>query len=258
MLAVHPEVNTSIVAVVVFSVVLMLLARLFSKGWSKPFMISLNVAVVGCAYMLYFFRDPERLTPDNPNVVYAGADGKVMGIKAVFEDKHLHTNAVRISIFLSLTDVHINRAPISGSITFAQYFPGARYFTFLEKSSDFNQHSEILIENDRTKCLVNQVVGPIARRVVFWVKPGKRAQAGQRIGMMKFGSRLDIYLPENDVQKILVKTGQTVKGGETPLASLKAAASAGSSNLGELTVEAAREAQEPPAPLTPAPEKAAP
>ncbi len=258
MLAVNPEVSTSLVAVVVFSLLIVVLARIFTRSWSKPILIGINVAVVGCAYMLYFFRDPERLTPDNPDIVYASADGKIMGIKTLFEDKHLHTNAVRISIFLSLTDVHVNRAPMSGMVTFADYFPGARHFTFLEKASDFNQHSEILIENRRTKCLVNQVVGPIARRVVFWVQPGKRLQAGQRIGMMKFGSRLDIYLPEADVEEILVQPGQKVVAGETPIASLKprTADPKPLSPLAELTAEAALQAQELPPP-TPAPEEAA-
>lgn len=221
MLAVHPEVTSSLIAVGVVAVAVVGLARLFTKSWSGPLLIGLNLAVIGSAYMLYFFRDPERLTPDDPSIVFAGADGKIMGVKQLVEPKHLQTNAVRISIFLSLVDVHVNRAPIQGAVTYARYFPGARHFTFLEKSSDFNQHSEILLENERTRCLVNQIVGPIARRVVFWVRVGQRPQAGQRIGMMKFGSRLDIYVPEADVEKILVREGQKVVAGETPLLRLK-------------------------------------
>jgi phosphatidylserine decarboxylase len=221
MLAVNSEVYSSLIAVGVAAVAILFLARFFAKSWSGPILIAINLAVIGSAYMLYFFRDPERLTPDDPRYLMAGADGKIMSVKHVFEPKHLQTNAVRISIFLSLTDVHVNRAPITGSISYARYFPGARYFTFLEKSSDFNQHSEIVIQNERTTCLVNQIVGPIARRVVYWVHAGQRIQAGQRIGMMKFGSRLDIYIPEADVEKILVREKQKVRAGETILVVLK-------------------------------------
>ncbi len=221
MLAVNSEVYTSLAATLGVAVVFAGLIRLFTRRWNGPLMIGVNLAVIGCAYMLYFFRDPERLTPDDPTLVFAGADGKIMAIKEVVEDKHLHTNAVRISIFLSLMDVHVNRAPIQGRVTFENYFPGERYFTFLEKSSEFNQHSEIVIENARTKVLVNQIVGPIARRVVYWVKRGQRVQAGERIGMMKFGSRLDMYIPADDVKDILVQPGQAVTAGETVLVSLK-------------------------------------
>jgi phosphatidylserine decarboxylase len=221
MLAVNSEVTTSLIAVLVVAIVMTVFIRLFTRRWSGPVLIGCNLAVIGCAYMLFFFRDPERLTPDDPSMVFAGADGKIMAIKHLVEDKHLHTNAVRISVFLSLMDVHVNRAPIQGTVTFAKYFPGERYFTFEEKSSDFNQHSEIVIENDRTRILVNQIVGPVARRVVFWVEPGQRLQAGERLGIMKFGSRLDVYIPADDVNEILVEPGQAVTAGETVLVSLK-------------------------------------
>lgn len=221
MLAVSPEVYSSLIGVGVAAIVVVLLSRFFAKSWSGPILIGVNLAVIGSAYMLFFFRDPERLTPDDPAYVLAGADGRIMSIKHMIEPKHLQTNAVRISIFLSLTDVHVNRAPISGSVSYARYFPGSRYFTFLEKSSDFNQHSEIVLENERTTCLVHQIVGPVARRVVYWVHAGQRIQAGQRIGMMKFGSRLDIYIPEADIAKIIVKEKQKVRAGETILAVLK-------------------------------------
>jgi phosphatidylserine decarboxylase len=221
MFAVNQEVVPSLGVMVAVAMAVIGLSRLFTRNWTLPILLGVNLVVLGCSYLLYFFRDPERLTPDNPALVFAGADGKVMAVRNVYEDNHFKTNAVRISIFLSLLDVHINRAPISGVVTFADYFPGTRYFTFDEKSSDYNQHSEILIENARTRGLVKQIVGPIARRVVYWLKPGKRLQAGERIGMMKFGSRLDLYLPADDVQEVLVQPGQLVVAGETAVASLK-------------------------------------
>ena len=221
MFAVHPEVLPSLGVLAGVALLLALLSRLAARGWKIPVLLGLNLLILGSAYLLFFFRDPERLTPDNPDLVFAGADGKIMAVKTVEEPKHLKGQACRISIFLSLIDVHVNRAPLAGVVRFADYFPGKRHFTFDEKSSDLNQHSEILIENSRTRCLVNQIVGPIARRVVFWLEPGQRLQAGARIGMMKFGSRLDMYLPVDDVDAVLVTPGQFVVAGETPVASLK-------------------------------------
>ena len=126
----------------------------------------------------------------------------------------------RVSIFLSLFDVHVNRAPIEGKIAFLGYFPGARFFTFDEKSSEFNQHNSILIEGPQTRCLVNQIVGPVARRVVYWLKLNQMVQKGDRIGMMKFGSRLDMILPRSDVD-VVVKPGDRVQAGVTVVATMK-------------------------------------
>jgi phosphatidylserine decarboxylase len=180
------------------------------------------LAVISACYMLFFFRDPERIPLQNESLVLAGADGSIAAITNVVEKEFIKGEAVRVSIFLSLFDVHINRSPIGGGVAFAQYYPGKRYFTFQEKSSEFNQHSSILIKSGRTVCLVNQIVGPVARRVVFWLKPGDNIGQGSKIGMMKFGSRLDIYIPEQDVAKILVNKGDKVSAGITPIIELKA------------------------------------
>lgn len=182
------------------------------------------LAVVGACFMLFFFRNPERIPPDDPLVFVAGADGTIMGVKEVRENNFLKADAVRISIFLSLFDVHVNRAPLDGKINFLQYYPGKRYFTFMEKSSDYNQHSSILIDGiidgKKTRCLVNQIVGPVARRVVFWLKLGQAVEKGERIGMMKFGSRLDMYFPKTDIE-VLVRPGDKVKAGVSAVARFK-------------------------------------
>jgi len=184
-----------------------------------------TAALLGCTavgYFLYFFRDPERNSPPENDSIVAGADGTVAAVTAVREDKHLNTDCVRISIFLSLFDVHVNRAPISGKSAFLGYFPGGRLFTFQEKSSDANQHNKILIVGERTRCLVCQIVGPVCRRVVYWPPHDKAVEvaAGDRIGMMKFGSRLDMYFPKADVD-VLVEPGLTVRAGVTLVARLK-------------------------------------
>ncbi|MBI2441478.1 MAG: phosphatidylserine decarboxylase family protein [Lentisphaerae bacterium] len=175
------------------------------------------LGLVLAGYMLYFFRDPERVPPADPTAIVAGADGLVMSIKELREDEFLKTEAVRISIFLRLYDVHVNRAPIAGQITFLGYFPGKRFFTFQEKSSELNQHNSILIEGPQTRCLVNQIVGPVARRVVYWLTINQQVQKGERIGMMKFGSRLDMIFPKADVD-VVVKPGDRVQAGVTVVA----------------------------------------
>lgn len=178
-------------------------------------------AAVLIGYFLYFFRDPDRYPPENDSIVVSGADGVIAGIKEVREEKHLKAGAVRISIFLSLFDVHVNRSPIAGKSKFLGYFPGKHFFTFKEKSSEYNQHNEILITG-KTRCLVNQIVGPVCRRVVYWPDHDKEVElkTGERIGMMKFGSRLDMYLPKDDVD-VLVKEGDRVQAGVTVVAKLK-------------------------------------
>ncbi|MDO9540885.1 MAG: phosphatidylserine decarboxylase [Kiritimatiellia bacterium] len=199
-------------------VLLGLAARLLN--FKKTTCVCYFLALFGAGFMLFFFRDPERIPPADPAAIVAGADGTVLAVKDMREDNFLKTDVVRISIFLSLLDVHVNRAPIGGKISFLRYYPGKRYFTFMEKSSDYNQHSSILIENERTRCLVNQIVGPVARRVVYWLKLGQTVGAGERIGMMKFGSRLDMYFPKADVA-VLVKPGAKVEAGVTVVAVLK-------------------------------------
>lgn len=211
-----------------------LLGLLFRRFcWKRTAWTFFALGLIAAGYMLYFFRDPMRISPADPAVIVAGADGVVMSVKDIREDEYLKTDAVRISIFLSLFDVHVNRAPIPGKIAFLGYFPGKRYFTFQEKSSEFNQHNSILIDGVsasavakggqglQTRCLVNQIVGPVARRVVYWLKLDQTVQKGDRIGMMKFGSRLDMIFPKADVD-VSIKPGERVQAGVTAVATIKA------------------------------------
>ena len=174
------------------------------------------------SYFLYFFRDPERTAPVDPNVIVAAADGTVALIVDMPEDKYMKVDTVRVSIFLSLFSVHVNRAPISGASTFLGYFPGKRYFTFEEKSSEYNQHNAILIKGEETSCLIKQIVGPVCRRVVYWPDHDNATdlKKGDRIGMMKFGSRLDMYFPKDEVV-ITAKVGDKVSAAETVIGHMK-------------------------------------
>jgi phosphatidylserine decarboxylase len=194
--------------------------RLGRVPWRKALAFSGIVTVVLIGYLLVFFRDPVRVASPDPADIVAGAEGKVMSVVEVDESEFLKTKAVRISIFLSLVDVHVNRSPLAGKVEHARYYPGARYFTFEEKSSELNQHSSIVIRGEKTSCVVKQIVGPVARRVVYWLEPGQILKKGDRIGMMKFGSRLDMYFPREDVE-VVVKKGDKVRAGETVVARLR-------------------------------------
>ena len=174
------------------------------------------------AYLLFFFRDPDRIPPQDPVAILSGADGCVLSVTRMTENKYLKTDCVRISVFLSVFDVHVNRAPMPGYAKFLGFFPGKKLAAFREKSSELNQNNKILIEGTQTRCLIVQIVGILARRVVYWLdqEVPVPVTAGDRIGMMKFGSRLDLYLPDSDV-RVLVEPGDRVRAGETIVAQIK-------------------------------------
>jgi phosphatidylserine decarboxylase len=177
------------------------------------------LAAVGGGFMLFFFRDPDRTPPADPHAVVAGADGIVRSIEDLPEHRFLQADTVRISTFLSPFDVHVNRSPIAGTVAGLDYHPGKHLLTIRNSASEFNEHSSIHLVGDGTRCLVKQIVGPVVRRVVYWLALDQTLDAGERIGMMKFGSRLDVYLPRNDV-KVLVKKGDRVRAGVTVIATL--------------------------------------
>lgn len=218
----RPEVVPFVIAVALVFGFLAIILRWNSSQWKKWIRACGILALVCVAYLLYFFRDPDRVAPQENDVIVAAADGTVAAITEIHEGKYLHADCVRISIFLSLFDVHVNRAPIAGQSTFLGYFPGKRLFTFQEKSSEVNQHNKILIVNPQTRCLLCQIVGPVCRRVVYWLDHDQSVTVakGERIGMMKFGSRLDLYFPKADVV-ILVKQGDVVRAGETIVARVR-------------------------------------
>ncbi len=221
-MTIRPEVVPFVLAVALLFG--LLAAYMLWKGvlWHKVTWLCGIPVLVCVVYLLYFFRDPERNLPLGDNLIIAAADGTVAAITEIHEGNYLHADCVRISIFLSLFDVHVNRAPISGKSTFLGYFPGRHLFTFQEKSSDVNQHNKILIVNPETRCLVCQIVGPVCRRVVYWLDHDQSVAVGkgERIGMMKFGSRLDMYFPKADVD-VLVKKGDVVRAGETIVAHIR-------------------------------------
>lgn len=167
-------------------------------------------------FMLFFFRDPERVIIKKKDVFYSPADGRVIFIGKTVEDEALRDEAVEVSIFMSPFDVHINRIPCDGVVRDVRHYPGRFYTAFKEGASKANEHITMLIETEHGGVVVRQVAGFLARRAVCRVKPGDKVSQGQRYGLIKFSSRVDIYLPLNVAIKVKlndkIKAGQTVIG----------------------------------------------
>ncbi len=169
-------------------------------------------------FTFYFFRDPERTSPQGDNIIIAPADGKIIFIKEVLENNFLKSNAIQISIFMSPLNVHVNRFPVSGQIGYFEHIPGKYLVAFEEKASESNERTLIGIDNGKFKLLFKQIAGFVARRIVADLHVGMKISAGERFGMIKFGSRVDVILPENAVLKI--KVNDIVKAGETIIAEI--------------------------------------
>lgn len=167
-------------------------------------------------FSVYFFRNPSRSIVSEEGIVVAPADGKIQFIEVVTEDEFIKDEAIRINIFLSLLSVHVNRVPISGTITYTNK-KGFRFHpAYTIKARDFNVSNATGLETEYGKVLVVQITGFIARRIVSWVARGDEVKTGQRLGMIRFGSCTEIYLPVN--AEILVGTGEKLRGGETIIA----------------------------------------
>lgn len=175
------------------------------------------------AWVVYFFRDPQRVTPLRPGLVVSAADGKISSIEKVIPPAELGLGSderVRVSTFLSIFDVHINRAPIAGRIVRSLYVPGAFLNAALDKASEDNERRILVIDTaNYGEIGVVQIAGLVARRIVTFSQMGDTVGAGQRFGLIRFGSRVDVYLPPGKVA--LVSVGQRAVAGETVLADLQ-------------------------------------
>jgi len=188
------------------------LASWFFAAWLSLFFFVLIL------YTLFFFRDPDRNIPADRNAVLAAADGTVTDISEVDETEVLKTRMRRVGIFLSIFDVHTNRAPIEGRITYRQHHEGLCLDARSQDCSEKNEAMTWGIENPRATVVVRQLTGAIARRIVAWAEVGDQLAKGERFGMIRFGSRTEVYLPLT--ASVLVKAGEHVAGGSTIIARL--------------------------------------
>ena len=169
-------------------------------------------------FVTWFFRDPERSIPEDPNAIVSPGDGKIVEIISE-KDPLLDKAYTRVSIFLNVFNVHVNRVPISGKIQATRYNPGKFFNAASHKASLDNEQSAILLNNGHVTILVKQIAGLIARRIVCWAKEGDEYQRGQRFGLIRFGSRVDIFLPEGTDIKVAI--GDIVNGGSSIIGYLK-------------------------------------
>ncbi|MEX0770768.1 MAG: phosphatidylserine decarboxylase family protein [Balneolaceae bacterium] len=169
-----------------------------------------------CGLILFFFRDPERTPPGDDGLIIAPADGRVVQIKEVEELTFLNQKVTQISIFLSPLDVHVNRVPVTGRLEYLEYFPGKFLMAWEEHASEQNERAHFgVVHPTGRKFLFKQITGFMARRIVYHIREGDTIQAGQRFGIMKFGSRMDILIPL-DVE-LKVKEGDRTVAGESIL-----------------------------------------
>ena len=175
--------------------------------------------VVFAALVVNFFRDPERVVPGGDHLVTSPADGKVVAVTDVIrEERFLQRSCRRVSIFMSPLNVHVNRIPVDGTVLAVEHSEGRFHAAFLDKASELNERNAVAVEDSRgERFLFVQIAGQLARRIVCLVAPGEQVRRGERYGMIMFGSRLDLYVPE--VVKLHVTIGEHVKAGETIIGS---------------------------------------
>lgn len=201
----------------ILSFVLIVISIFAQSGYVKYPLIAIAVLIL--IFTLQFFRDPERKIPEKDNVIVSPADGKVLIIKDVYEERFLKEDAIQISIFMSPINVHVNRIPIDGTVDYIKYVEGEFLTAYNDKADERNERSEIGITSKFGKVLFTQVAGLVARRIIYELNLVDKVKMGKRFGMIKFGSRVDVIVPKN--WNVKVKEGDITTAGETILFEMK-------------------------------------
>jgi len=209
------------ISILVFAVLLVLNCLLFFFA-GQPFLswFVLGISLLFMVFILRFFRNPGRTLSPSPGIVYSPADGKVVVVEETEEEEYLKDRRIQVSIFMSVWNVHINWFPVGGILSWYKYHPGKYLIARHPKSSVLNERNTVVIKtDDGTEILVRQIAGAVARRIISYAKPDNKLSAGDEMGFIRFGSRVDVFLPTDST--ILVKPGEVVRGLQTLLAELK-------------------------------------
>ncbi len=206
----------STIGIGAFCYMLWLTVRNTSYQWLGYFATALGISLL--FLILNFFRNPRRPESQEQTTVIAPCDGKVVALEKVYEPRHFKREMWQISIFMSPLNVHVNRSPIAGEVVRCDYNPGRYYVAWHPKSSEKNEHTFIVVKNPYLQVAFKQIAGKIAKRIKCYVRPGDQINQGQEIGFIKFGSRMDIFVPLEC--KIAVRLHQRTRGGKTLLAYL--------------------------------------
>ena len=193
-----------------------LIAAVMMRSW--PLWLLAFVFIILALWVSYFFRDPERTGERGSGIVIAPADGRIVMITEVDEPAFIHGKALRISIFMNVFNVHVNRYPVSGTVRFVHYNPGKFLNAATDKSSLENEQSSVGIESGSRRILVRQIAGLVARRIVTYSRDGDQVEQGERMGIIRFGSRVDVFLPTT--ARATVKVGDNTAAGASVIAHL--------------------------------------
>jgi phosphatidylserine decarboxylase len=195
-----------------------LLGVALAAAWAGWLLIALPAAV-GAAFLVWFFRNPERIPPPGDQLLVSPADGKVVEVGRCREERYLHREMIRVGIFMSPVDVHVNRMPCAGKVAAVHYVPGRYLMAFHPKASLENEHQVMLIDADGgEQVMVVQIAGFLARRIDGWVQPGDHLGRGERFGMIRLGSKVDLYLPPS--AEVRVRVGERLRAGESVVGAL--------------------------------------
>ncbi|MCX8081256.1 MAG: phosphatidylserine decarboxylase family protein [Bacteroidia bacterium] len=200
----------------VFGLIIALMSSFFYSKFPYVTYAAIFLVLIVLGLVLQFFRNPVRKTVLNENAIISPADGKVVVVEKTEEPEFLKTGCIKISVFMSPFDVHVNRYPVSGSITYFQYHPGKFLAAWEPKSSSDNERTTICIKAAKGDVLFRQIAGALARRIVWYCNVGDLAIQGNEMGFIKFGSRVDVFLPLSC--RVCVKPGDRITGGITTLA----------------------------------------
>ena len=197
----------------IISFILITISLFIDNGFGKYALIIVALFII--IFTLNFFRDPERDIPTKDNIIVSPADGKILIIKDVIDQRYVNEEAIQVSIFMSPLNVHVNRIPIDGTVEYLKYIEGEYLVAYHDKADERNERSEIGILSKFGKVFYTQVAGMVARRIVYDLKINDSVKMGNRFGMIKFGSRVDVIVPKK--WKLLVKEGDITAAGETIL-----------------------------------------
>ncbi len=175
-------------------------------------------SIIICVFIISFFRNPKRYIPLGDDAIICPADGKVVVIEDVMETEYFNEMRKQVSVFMSPANVHVNRSPIDGEIKYFKYHPGKYLVAWHPKSSTDNERTSMVIENESFSVLVRQIAGKLARRIVYYIEEGDEIERGEEFGFIKFGSRIDLFLPLDTI--ISVELNQKVRGGETVIGTI--------------------------------------
>lgn len=216
---IHKEGRKTVVVTAAIMVILALLVYWFLPfgHWTSHAVVLLLLACFVC--VAWFFRSPARHIVANRTAIVCPADGKIISIEESLEDEMLNQPMMKVSVFMSPLNVHLNRVPVDGKVIFYRYHPGKYLVAWHPKSSKLNEHNTIVIETpDGIRILLRQIAGAVARRIVCYCSEGKEVKQGEELGFIKFGSRVDLYLPVN--ASLLVQPGDKVVAGITTIANI--------------------------------------